>query len=173
MNSQIIKILANANKFFTQYPKAVEELKIKVEDKPLPEFFKSAYDFVMSEKNESANAKKISKETKRTVRSLSSSLIKTARALENGINSVLHLQSSKQEPIDFESQGDIITRLEKFSVELTNYQEVLKSNSAYQVAVDKFKKDFAVFKAAAGKIGATKSASKRERDELDGIIERL
>jgi hypothetical protein len=163
----------NANKFFTQYPKAVEELKIKVEDKPLPEFFKSAYDFVMSEKNESTNAKQISKETKKTVRSLSSSLIKTARALENGINSVLHLQNSKQEPIDFESQGDIITRLQNFSVALTNYENVLKENSAYKAAVDKFNKDFAVFKTAAGKIGATKSASKREQDELDGIIEKL
>ena len=173
MNCQIIKVLANANKFFTQYPKAIDELRLQIDGKSVPQFFQDAYATVAREQNESTTASQAARETKKTVRELSSRLIRTARALESGINSVLHLQNSSQNPIDFESQGDIITRLEKFSVALTNYQDILQQNSAYQTAVESFGEDFAAFKAAAGSIGATKSASKRELDELKDILNDL
>jgi len=173
MNAQIIRTVRNSHNFFVQHPNFFSQLQIKIGGKTITEIFKNMFNLLNKEKIEHENVSINAKVTKKNTSTLKKSLIKDARAIEDGINSVLQLVGRGEESVNFVLRKDFIACMSSFIISLKRFSNLIVQNPVYNTAFERLQKSFSEYQTLKKQIEEKKLLAKKEKAEFNVAVEKI
>ena len=168
-----IKAAQHGSKFFLEHPNAAKELEAFIASKGIAGIYHEAAKRLPTEVQQHDSAEEQSDEAKQEIRSLSNSLNRTARALEDTINGLLHLRGEVEIQVDLLNSTNDVADYEDFTAQVkSEAAHILKANVTINNAFENFKNDLVKYKNALSRIGGTMEREDKEARDVQSATER-